>query len=111
VGDAFWIINSDPKTAYKSDNQFDFENPKYPVLPDQTNSLHVGYRWDKNQKLAFDSNHANEAGCFLAGLVWYAVLFNESPARLRFRPENVDAGFDAQLKKVARDVTKGRKGK
>ncbi len=106
VGDAFWKINSDPETAYKPDTNFDFENPKYPILPDQANSLHVGYRWDKSQKLAFDANHANEAGCFLGGLVWYAVLFNESPAKLKFRPENVDAGFDAQLKKVAREVTK-----
>ena len=106
VGDAFWKINSNPETAFKPDTTFDFENPQYPALPDQTHSLHAGYRWDNNKKLAFDSNHANEAGCLLGGLVWYAVLFKESPVKLKFRPEKIDEKFDAQLKKVAWEVSK-----
>jgi hypothetical protein len=106
VGDAFWKINSDPQTAYKADAGFDFKNPQYPALPDQTFSLHTGYRWDNSKKLAFDSNHANEAGCFLGGLVWYAFLFKQSPAKLKFRPEKVNESFDIQLKRTAAKVTK-----
>ncbi|MCE6991230.1 DUF4886 domain-containing protein [Dyadobacter sp. CY323] len=106
VGDAFWRINQYPKTAYKPDTNFNFENAEYPALPDQTYSLHAGYRWDNNKKLAFDSNHANEAGCFLGGLVWYSVLFKESPVSLKFRPETVDKSFDMILKKAAFDVVK-----
>ncbi len=105
VGDAFWKINSDPETAFKPDTTFKFALAKFPELPDQTNSLHAGYRWDKSGKIAFDSNHANEAGCFLGGLVWYGVLFNETPVKLRFLPENVDAGFAENLRQTAADLT------
>ena len=105
VGDAFWKINSDPATAYKPDTKFDFENAQSPNLPDQTYSLHAGYRYDNSKKLAFDSNHANEAGCFLGGLVWYAILFKESTVKLKFRPEKVDEKFDVILKKTAQAVT------
>lgn len=112
VGDAFWKINSDSKTAYKPDASFDRDQAKYPALPDQTNSLHVGYRYDNSQKLAFDANHANEAGCYLGGLVWYGVLFRETPAKLKFRPDQVNAEFAAQLRKTAESVTiKRRKSK
>ena len=106
VGDAFWKVNSDAKTAYRPDMAFKSTEAQYPALPDQTNSLHVGYKYDNSKKLAFDANHANEAGCFLGGLVWYAVLFNESPAKLKFRPDAVGEVFDRKLKKVARQVTR-----
>lgn len=104
VGDAFWAINSNTKTAYKKDNAFDFANPVYPNLPDQTNSLHVGYKYDNSKKMGFDANHANEAGCFLGGLVWYSVLFGESPTKLKFKPEQVSAKFDKILKRTAKEV-------
>jgi len=106
VGDAFWKINSDPKTAYKPDASFDFEKAVSPNLPDQHNSLHAGYRWDNGGKIAFDANHANEAGCYLGGLVWYGILFNESPAKLKFVPEKVDKNFSESLRKVAASFTK-----
>ncbi len=112
VGDAFWKINSNSKTAYKPDTGFNIDNTQYPALPDQTNSLHVGYRYDNSKKLGFDANHANEAGCFLGGLVWYAVLFRESPSKLKFTPDKVSEEFGTQLKKTADQVTKKhRKGK
>ena len=109
VGDAFWKINSDPKTAYKPDAGFNVDNAQSPSLPDQTNSLHVGYHYNNSQKIAFDANHANEAGCYLGGLVWYAALFHESPGKLKFRPDQVPEEFAAQLKVAAHDVTKGGK--
>ena len=109
VGDAFWKVNSNAKTAYKPDTGFNLDNAKSPSLPDQTNSLHVGYHYNNSQKLAFDANHANEAGCFLGGLVWYAVLFAESPVRLKFRPGKVSDAFAAQLRNAALEVTKGGK--
>jgi hypothetical protein len=111
VGDAFWKVNSDPVTAYKPDSSFDFANPQIPALPDQKNSLHMGYRWDNNQKLVFDANHANEAGCFLGGLVWYAFLYKQSPVKLKFRPEKVAEDFDVKLKAAAWSVSKANKRK
>jgi hypothetical protein len=107
VGDAFWEINSNPRTAFKPDTNFDYDKSEYPKLPNQNNSLHVGYKYDNSQKLVFDANHANEAGCFLGGLVWYNVLFAESPVKLKFRPEQISQEFDSVLKKTAARVVDG----
>lgn len=107
-GDAFWRINSSKKWAYHKDNSFDFQQAKPPTLPNQTHSLHVGYRWDKN-KLAFDAHHANAAGCYLGALVWYSFLFNKSPNKLTFHPDEVDEDFTRQLKKTAWRVVKKTK--
>jgi len=75
-------------------------------LPVQVNSLHQGYSWDKNKKLVFDSHHANDAGCYLGGLVWYTYLFEESPVRLKFVPKTVSPDFAVYLKKVAKRTVK-----
>jgi hypothetical protein len=105
VGDAFWTMSSDPKWSYKKDKTFDFANPVKPNVPDQTNSLHVGYRWT-DDKLTFDSHHANDSGCFLGSLVWYGFLFDESPAKLAFVPAQVPQPLAQQLKKVAWSTVK-----
>jgi hypothetical protein len=108
-GDAFWQVNSSRKWAYHNDDRFDFSHPQPPALPNQSHSLHVGYYWSKD-KLGFDSHHANAAGCYLGGLVWYSFLFNESPVKLRFKPDEVDPAFAKQLRKVAwSTVKKARK--
>lgn len=109
TGDAFRSITADAKWGFKKDTQFNYAQPVSPVLPDQTHSLHVGYRWTKDGKLSFDANHANTAGCYLGSLVWYSFLFDESPARLTFTPGEVTPAMAAQLKKVAWATTK--KGK
>ncbi|HEY0076432.1 MAG TPA: DUF4886 domain-containing protein [Abditibacteriaceae bacterium] len=95
VGDAFYAVDTDPKWGFKASESSD--------LPDQTHSLHVGYD-SKPDKLTFDSHHAGPAGCYLAGLVWYAFLFNESPEKITFTPPDVPADFAAYLRKVAWQV-------
>lgn len=104
-GDAFQAVNSDPKWGYKKDPNYDFANPVFPNLPDQTHSLNEGYRWGTDKAgakvLNFDPNHANDAGCYLGGLVWYGFLFNESPEKLTFVPEGIPADFAAHLREVA----------
>ena len=106
VGDAFRKVSTSKKWGYKSDDKFDFSNPVYPNLPDQSNSLHRGYFWDNNKKMAFDSHHANEAGCFLGSLVWCTFLFGDSPEKLKFVPKEVPLDFAEYLKKVAKSVVK-----
>ncbi len=101
VGDAFWKNSTDRKWGYHRDTNYDYASPSSPALPDQTHSLHAGYRWTNDKKLGFDSHHANEAGCYLGGLVWYGFLFNESPLNVTFVPKEVPGNFAAQLKKVA----------
>lgn len=100
VGDAFWKVTSDPAHQYKKDESFNYTNPAYPEVPDQTNSLHMGYRWE-NKKFGQDTHHANTAGCFLGALVWYNKLFHESPKKLTYYPPGVSKEFATYLKKVA----------
>ena len=104
TGDAFWRINSDPQWSYRPDEKFDFKGAVKPALPTQTNSLHVGYRWGKDDKLGKDANHANVAGEYLGALVWYGFLFGESPERLTFVPPGIAPEFATQLRKVAWQV-------
>ncbi|MVM35452.1 DUF4886 domain-containing protein [Spirosoma sp. HMF4905] len=99
-GDAFWRMNAKTKWAFNKDNTFNYSQPQSPSLPNQTHSLHMGYRWD-NDKLAFDSHHANDAGCYLGALVWYSFLYDESPVKLTFCPDGIDKKFATQLKKTA----------
>ena len=73
VGDIFHKVNSGNK-AFRKDKKYDDKNPVYPALPDQKYSLHAGYYWDSSHKLNFDSHHANDAGCFLASLVWLSLI-------------------------------------
>jgi hypothetical protein len=108
VGDAFWEVSSSKKWGYKKDEAYNFNNPVSPQLPNQTNSLHVGYTW-KNNTLGFDSNHANVAGEYLGSLVWYGGLFHESPTKVKFVPANVPPDFAAYLKKVAKAELKESK--
>jgi hypothetical protein len=106
VGDAFWKNSTDPRWGYQPDPKFDARAPQYPALPNQTHSLHVGYRWTNDKKLGFDSHHANEAGCYLGGLVWYGFLFGESPQKVSFAPKEVPSDFAAHLKQVANTTLK-----
>lgn len=106
-GNAFWRIDSDPKWGYRPDLNFDFKNARPPALPDQTHSLHVGYRWNPEQKLGKDANHASVAGEYLGALVWYAVLFGESPEKLAFAPPGLAPDFAAHLRKVAAQTVHG----
>ncbi len=101
TGDAFWRVNSDPKWTYLPDVNFDFKQAEKPALPNQTHSLHVGYRWGANGKLGKDATHANVAGEYLGALVWYGILFNESPERLAYIPPGLAPDFAAHLRTVA----------
>jgi hypothetical protein len=94
-------VDSDPKWGYKPDAIYDFKNPMFPTLPNQNNSLHVGYRWSADKMLAKDANHANVAGQYLGGLVWYGSLFRESTENLTFVPPGLSPEFAAHLRKVA----------
>ena len=106
VGDAFNMVRASKKHQYKKDTSFDFEKPVYPNLPDQTNSLNLGYSWKNKEVFRFDGNHANDAGKYLGSLVWYAALFNASPREIKYTPTTVPVDFAAYLRIVAKKVSK-----
>lgn len=105
VGDAFEEVATNKKYGYKKDTTFNFEHPVASNLPDQTYSINVGYFWNK-QELAFDPNHANDAGKYLGGLIWYGILFKDSPKKIRFKPASVSDDFKSYLLEVANKVIK-----
>ncbi len=113
VGDAFFRADSDAKWGYRKDPKpFDAKKAKKSELPDQTHSLHVGWRWTtKSGKttLVMDGHHANMAGEYLGACVWYEVLFGESSVGLTFIPKGLDAEFAHFLQETAHQAVAARK--
>ncbi|WP_342331751.1 DUF4886 domain-containing protein [Pedobacter sp. FW305-3-2-15-E-R2A2] len=105
VGDAFNAVATGSEYRFTKDMNFDYDHPVFPNLPIQTNSINMGYYW-KDNVLVFDPNHANEAGRYLGSLIWYAVLFKESPEKVKYQPKEVPAGFAAYLRSVAAKTVK-----
>ncbi|WP_343524617.1 DUF4886 domain-containing protein [Pedobacter sp.] len=103
VGDAFQVVANDRRYGFKPDLSFNYDHPTAPNLPDQTHSINIGYYWNKKE-LVFDPNHANDAGKYLGGLVWYGILFNDPVKNIRFKPEQVSEAFAQYLRKVAAQV-------
>jgi len=109
VGDAFHRADTDSQWAYKPDLQFDPKEAVNPSLPDQTHSLHAGWRWGKSKttgeiSLSMDGHHANDTGCYLAGCVWFEFLFGESVVGNKFAPKGMSAETAAYLQKVAHEA-------
>jgi len=105
VGDAFQVVANSKRYGYRKDTNFDFDHPVAPALPNQEYSINAGYSWNKNE-LSFDPNHANEAGKYLGGLIWYSMLFKESPKVIAFKPVGVSEAFAKYLRGVAAQVVK-----
>ena len=106
VGDAFNEVATGTAYPYQKDAAFDFTAPSYPNLPNQDNSLNMGYSWKNNKDFNFDANHANEAGRYLGSLIWYAFLFKDSPENVQFVPNKVPADFAKYLRTVAAKTIK-----
>lgn len=112
VGDAFDLAERDPDWGFRVDKSFDFKKAKHPALPDQTHSLHVGWRWTKKDDghvLSMDGHHASLAGEYLGACVWYEVLFEEDCRGLGFVPEGLDAEYARFLRATAHRAVAARK--
>lgn len=105
VGDACYQADHDPQWGYQPDSKFDFRNAQPPALPDQTHSLHVGWRWapqkDGPPKLSMDGHHANTAGEYLGACVFYEVLFGDSIVGNAFVPPGLDPDYVKFLQETA----------
>jgi hypothetical protein len=115
VGTAFQLAYESPEWEFKTDPTFDYKNPKYPDLPQQLHSLNIGYGWKttgENRKLGVDTHHANAAGEYLGGCVWFEFLFKEDVRKIKFHPQKVSEEDAAFLKNIAHKVvTEGAKPK
>ncbi len=104
VGDAFHLATTSPRWKFIPDSKFASCNPGFPNLPKEKHSLHAGYFWrdqDGVKLLGYDSHHANVAGEFLGGCVWFEFFFGMDCRRIKFRPEQISAKDAEFLKSVA----------
>ncbi len=115
VGTAFQAARATPDWQYTVDETFDFDNRPDGALPDQSGSLIVGYfnrrQDDGSRKMILDFKHANSAGDYLAGCVWYLVLFDADTVPADFVPKKLTAEQAAQLRTVAEQVVKAERGR
>ncbi|MGV3660953.1 MAG: DUF4886 domain-containing protein [Prosthecobacter sp.] len=113
VGDAFHAADTDPKWGYQTDTTFNPKTAKEPALPNQTHSLHVGWRWTKSKDgkkttLGMDGHHANLAGEYLGACVWYEILFGESVVGNTYVPKGIDADYARFLQETAHQAVQAR---
>lgn len=105
VGDAFRLADSDPEWGYRPDPSFSFDDAAFPALPRQTHSLHMGWKWSKKPDgryaLGFDGHHANVAGQYLGGCVFYEALYGKSVVGNPFRPNGINAEYARFLQETA----------
>lgn len=103
VGDAFYAADTDVKWGYKPDATFNPKQASAPGLPDQTHSLHIGYKWQMNGQaaptLSMDGHHSSPAGRYLGACVWYEVLFGTSCVGNTFT-----AGLDAEYARFLQET-------
>ena len=105
VGDAFYLADTDSQWGYQPDQSYDFQQQEPTTLPNQTHSLHVGWRLTKeksgSQKLTMDGHHANSAGEYLGACVWYEVLFGDSAVGNEFIPMGLDKDHASFLQETS----------
>lgn len=105
VGDAFYLADTDPKWGYQRDAKYDFKDKTQTALPDQKNSLHVGWRRAKSkdgkESLGMDGHHANAAGEHLGACVWFEVLYGESVVGNGFITPGLDKAHARFLQETA----------
>ncbi len=104
VGEAFHLADTDPRWGFRPDRGFNFEAARPPALPDQSRSLHVGWRWQQkngSSQLTIDGHHANTAGEYLGACVWYEVLYDQSVVGNPFIPAGMDTDFAHFLQQTA----------
>jgi len=95
VGDAFHLADNDSQWGFRGlAAPFDPKGAKPGELPVQKHSLHVGWTWRKSKSgkttLTMDGHHANLAGEYLGGCVWYEVLFEKSVENNSHVPKGLD---------------------
>lgn len=103
VGDAFYTVDTDAKWGYRVNKTFSAKTAKQKQLPDQTHSLHVGWKWSTKEgktTLGMDGHHANTAGEYLGGCVFYEFLFGNVVGN-KFVPPGLDADYARYLQETA----------
>jgi hypothetical protein len=92
------------------DSDFNYANPQPLQLPDEEQSLNVGYGWKTGNtpsgkpELIGDYRHLNEKGCYIANAVWFEYFTGRSIMDNKFCPVEVSAQELELFKTVAHRV-------
>src|SRR5690606_26418703 len=109
-----YLADTDGVWGFRVVTAFDSVAAQPPALPNQTHSLHAGWRWrsekDSSPWLHYDGQHANMAGEYLGACVWYEVLFGESAVGNAFVPAGLDRAYAQFLQKTAHHATSASMG-
>ncbi len=95
---------------FQPDNNFDFENPVYDNLPEQSKSLIIGYKWRTGNtatgkaELGFDPIHLNDKGCYIANAVWFEMLTGKSVFDNKYSPDFLTAEELEKFKQIAHET-------
>lgn len=109
VGDAFYLAGADARFGLKKDTSFDPQSAKELELPRDRHSLHAGWLWEASPEdpdklqLVFDGHHASAAGMYLAGCVFYEIVFGDSVVENQFTPAELDPQYARFLRRVAHE--------
>lgn len=104
-GNAVYTASKTDQWAYAPDPRFDYDNP--PNRNPKEKGLYPGSRWrtrNGKRSLGLDASHLNQAGCYLAGAVWYEILFNDSVLDVDFVPESLSAAEAKDLRRIAHET-------
>ena len=106
AGEAFLLAEQSPLWQFTPDTTYDYKNPPPDALPKESGTLQRGWARLQNGKLILDAKHANPAGCYLVGAVWYEVLFGDDvrPVMPKIQAPGLDPEREADLRRVAHEI-------
>lgn len=113
-GDAYQAARQLPRWTFTfPDPNFDYANPVEGTLPEQSKSLNVGWKWNKDantgqSKLVLDAIHSNIYGQYLISSVWYEIIFGESVVDNTYVHPKISPEDAALLRKVAHEAVLAR---
>lgn len=107
-GQAFYAARKTPRWTFRfPDPDFDYKNPPAGKLPDQKGSLNAGWRWTGSgdqKRLVLDFKHANHAGKYLAGAMFYQAIFGEPVPENAVPAGDLSTEDAADLRRIARET-------
>lgn len=112
-GNAVWAASQTDEWAYAPDPDYDYKNPPLNVSPKEK-GLYPGRYWtgSKDKRtLGNDAFHLNSAGCYLAGAVWYEILFNDSVLDVDYTPKSLTPEQAADLRRIAHETVAAYRAK
>jgi hypothetical protein len=108
-GRAFQVATQSPRWQISRDPDFDYESPPMDAVPVEKGSLNTGWIWEADKatgvkSFKLDFKHANTAGKYLAGQVWFMTLFGADTSETSHIPAGLDPADAADLRRIARLV-------